>query len=80
MANRHLLHKSRLDEFREWLIAEGWQIYPCRDCYEVLRALSPKKKWFIAYRKTEVKEHYTVRDEDMSVLRRFLRRSSNESN
>ena len=74
MANRHLLHKDKLDEFRDWLVSEGWNIYPSRGDYEVLRALSPKLKWFIAYRRADVKEHYSVRDEDVGVLLRFLRR------
>lgn len=72
MATRNILHQSRLEAFREWLVKDGWQIHDPTGIYEVLRA---KKggRWLIVYRRTDAKEHYSVRDVDYSTVGRFLR-------
>lgn len=72
MATRNLLHQSRLEAFREWLVKDGWQIHDPTGIYEVLRA---KKggRWLILYRKDSATEHYSVRDVDCSIVRHFLR-------
>lgn len=72
MATRNLLHKSHLEEFKEWLIKTGWQIHDNKGAYEVLRA-SKGSKWLIVYRRSDAKEHYTVRDLDYTTVGRFLR-------
>lgn len=72
MATRNLLHKSHLEEFKEWLIKGGYQIHEPKTIYEVLRA-SRGGAWLIVYQKSGNKEHYTVRDVDYSAVRRFLR-------
>lgn len=72
MATRNLLHKSHLEEFKEWLIKVGYQIHDTKGPYEVLRA-SKGSKWLIVYRKADAKEHYTVRDIDYTTVSRFLR-------
>lgn len=72
MATRNLLHKSHLEEFKEWLIKCGWQICEPKTIYEVLRSRRGGV-WLIVYRKSENKEHYTVRDLDYSTVRRFLK-------
>ena len=77
METRNLLHKSHLEEFKEWLIKCGWQIHDTKGIYEVLRA-SKGSKWLIVYRKFGAKEHYTVRDIDYTTVSRFLRRKRNE--
>ena len=72
MATRNLLHRSHLEEFKEWLIKVGYQIHDTKGLYEVLRA-SKGSKWLIVYRKDSLKEHYSVRDIDYSTVGRFLR-------
>ena len=72
MATRNLLHKSHLEEFKEWLIKCGYQIHDTKGIYEVLRA-SKGSKWLIVYSREDAKEHYSVRDLDYSTVRRFLR-------
>lgn len=39
MANRNTLHVSEINDFRDWLEADGWVILPCKGYYEVLRAI-----------------------------------------
>lgn len=72
MATRNLLHKRHLEDFREWLINDGWKIHEAKGIYEVLRA-SKGSKWLIVYCRTDAKEHYSVRDVDYSTVWRFLR-------
>ena len=72
MATRNLLHKSHLEEFKEWLIKNGYQIHDTKGLYEVLRA-SRGGTWLIVYRKAALKEHFSVRDIDYSIVRRFLK-------
>lgn len=79
MANRCLLHQKKLDAFREWLVKDGWEIHPCKDCFEVLRA-KKEKKWLIVYRRIEADVHYTVRNEDVKLVRRFLKGIKNGAN
>lgn len=79
MANRCLLHKKKLDKFREWLVKDGWEIHPCKDCFEVLRA-KKDGKWLIVFGKIDAKQHYSIRDEDVKLVRRFLKGIKNGAN
>lgn len=78
MANRCLLHQSKLDSFADWLLAEGWEIRDPKGFYEVLRA-KKNKKWLIVYRKLDKDVHYSVRDEDAPMVRRFIREAKKEN-
>lgn len=77
MALRNLLHVSRLEAFKEWLINDGWRICSKRGIYEVLRA-KKGDRWVIVYRKTDAEEHYSVRDADCSIVRRFIREAKTD--
>lgn len=44
MANRHTLHISKLEDFKDWLIKDGWEIEESQGFYEVLRARKPERK------------------------------------
>lgn len=74
MANRHKLHISKLEDFKKWLVKDGWEIEDPKGIYEVLRArkfgrINP----LIVYRKAEVKEHLSIMDRDSGVVGAFLR-------
>lgn len=74
MANRHTLHISKLDSFREWLVKDGWEIEEPKGIYEVLRARkSGRKNPLIVYRKADAKEHLSLMDIDRGVVGAFLR-------
>lgn len=75
MANRHTLHISKLETFKEWLQKDGWELLPLsKNCYEVLRASKPgRKDPLIIYSKASAKEHLTVADRDYPVVAAFLR-------
>lgn len=80
MANRNTLSVMKLDDFRSWLVADGWQIQVPRGFYEVLRATKEGRKHpLIVYWRHDTnggKElvHYTVLDRDMGVVRAFLKK------
>lgn len=74
MANRHTLHLKHLEEFTEWLILDGWTIEKTKGYYQMLVARKAGRKHpLILYSKLEIKEHLTVRDMDMPVVRAFFR-------
>ena len=77
MADRCTLHINKLDEFKEWLIQDGWEILPIsRNPYEVLRAKKKGKQYpLVVYKKAEAKEHLSIADMNMPIVEAFLRDS-----
>lgn len=74
MANRHTLHISKLEDFKKWLVKDGWDIEEPKGIYEVLRARKTgRRSPLIVYRKADVKEHLSIMDRDVGVVRAFLR-------
>ena len=74
MANRHTLHISKLNSFKEWLVNDGWQLEEPKGIYEVLRARKAgKKNPLIIYKKSDAKEHLSLLDRDCGVIGAFLR-------
>ena len=74
MANRHMLHISKLEDFKKWLIKDGWEIEEPKGIWEVLRARkSGRQNPLIIYRKADVKEHLSIMDRDSGVIGAFLR-------
>ena len=74
MANRHTLHISKLEDFKNWLVKEGWEIEEPKGIYEVLRARKPgRQNPLIIYTKADAKEHLSIMDRDSGVIGAFLR-------
>lgn len=79
MANRNTLSVNHIDDFKAWLVADGFTLHEPVGFYEVIRATKPDRKHvFLAYRKIqsgsgEWGKHLTVADRDMGVVRAFLR-------
>lgn len=72
MANRNTLHSNKLDAFRKWLIKTGWTIEEPKGIWEVLRAKKAgRQNPLIVYQKMN-KEHLSVLDRDIDVIKRFL--------
>lgn len=84
MANRNTLSVKAIDNFKSWLVADGWQIQEPKGDYEVLRATKEGRKHpLIVYYRHDTnggKElvHYTVLDRDMGVVRAFLKKKYTE--
>lgn len=74
MANRHTLHISKLEDFKKWLVKDGWEIEKPKGIYEVLRARKQgRQNPLIIYTKADVKEHLSIMDRDSGVIGAFLR-------
>lgn len=80
MANRNTLSVSKLEDFKQWLIKDGWEIQETKGFWEVLRATKKGKKYpLIIYRKyktiggSENIVHLSVLDRDIGVIRAFLK-------
>lgn len=72
MAIRNLLHKTKLEDFKQWLIKQGWIIQEPKGFYEVLR-VSRDKETIIIFEKLDSKEHYTVQDNSLDMVRAYLK-------
>ena len=74
MANRALLHRKIIEDFKEWLQADGWQIEEPKGIYEVVWARKGDRKPLIAYtRDNKGNEHITVQSRDEGVVRAYIR-------
>ena len=73
MATRYLLHRNKLDEFKNYLKSKGWVIQDTKGMYEALRAVNPEvqKRPLIIY-DGKSKEHFSVDDRDFSIVRDFI--------
>lgn len=74
MADRSILHITKLEDFKEWLIKDGWVIEEPKGTWEVLRARKEgRRNPLIVYCKMNAKEHLSVMDRDSGVIGAFLR-------
>lgn len=71
MARRNLLHKTKLEDFKAWLIQEGWKIEEPKGIWEVFRARA-NKRIIIFYDTLDSKEHYSVPANCNDIVHRYL--------
>lgn len=79
MAQRNLLHRTKLEDFKKYLVKNGWVMQDTKGTYEVLRAVNPEvqKRPLIVY-DGKSKEHYSIDDRDFAIVRAFLNGGNNE--
>lgn len=83
MANRNTLSVSKLEDFKTWLIKDGWEVQGTKGFYEALRAVKQGRKHpLIVYSRHDTNNgkelvHCTVLDRDMGVIRAFLKELQN---
>ena len=79
MVNREILHVNDLENFKSWLIKDGWTIQPTKGFYGVVRAVKEGKKFplIVYFRFTTTQGgkllHYTVPDCSLEIIRAYLR-------
>ena len=73
MADRRTFHKKHLNDFKSWLENNGWKVEQTKGEYEVLRATINGRKPLIIYSRLDSKEHYSVLNNDMPVIKDFLK-------
>ena len=80
MANRNTLSVKRLENFKNWLVLDGWKIQEPKGEYEVLRATKEGRKHpLIVYKRHDTNDgkalvHYTVADRDMGVVIAYFKK------
>lgn len=70
--NRHLLHKSKVEDFKAWLDTQGISHRPGRGEYEILQVLRADGQWFKLYRRNHMPEHVTVQEPLVALVRRYV--------
>lgn len=74
MANRYTLAIAKLDDFKEWLAKDGWQIQEPTGDFEVFRAVKQGRKHpLMIYKRMNAPMHLSVMERDMGVVRAYLR-------
>lgn len=80
MAYRNILHVNKLPLFKEYLVANGWEMQTPKGNYEVLRATKQGRQYpLIVYKRdnnntgTTPIVHLSVFDRDIKIVRDFLR-------
>ena len=69
--SRQLLHISKLEPFKQWLINEGIGFRPGKGDYQVLQVLT-EKGWQCVFSKNEMPEHYTSNKYLDPLIRKFI--------
>jgi hypothetical protein len=71
VANRCLLHRTKLDLFKAWLVKDGWVLDENYGDYQVLRARKGKR--FVALYDRHQGDHFSMLDRDHGLVRAFIR-------
>ena len=84
MADRHTLHINCVEDFKQWLLQEGWEIQKAKGNYEVIRAKKGKRT-FLAFRRLKDElQHLSTSDRDYYIVRAYInsknRRLTHERN
>jgi len=72
MANRCTLHKTKIEQFKEYLDSREIPHRPGVGDYQVLQVRF-KLKWHVIYYRDAAKEHYTAVDALVPLVRDFVR-------
>lgn len=70
--SRCLLHKTKLDAFKQWMDANGIEHRPGRGDFQVEQIKTKSGQWQCIFDRLDAKEHYTVAAPIEHLVRRFL--------
>jgi len=74
MGKRNVLHISKLEDLKKWLVKDGWELLPLsNNPYEVLRASKAGKQNPLIIYSGKSSEHLSFADMDMPVIGAFIR-------
>lgn len=76
--SRCLLHKTKLEAFKQWMDANGIEHRPGRGDYQVIQVKTKNGQWQCVFDRLDAKEHYTVAAPIESVVQRFIRASKEQ--
>lgn len=73
MANRHTLHINAIDDFKKWLVCDGWELQTPKGYYEVIRA-KKGNRLFMAYRRLNNNlQHLSTTDKDARIIYAYIK-------
>ena len=72
MANRGVLHKNKLDDFKAFLDDNAYGYRKGKGTWQVLQVLTRSSGWQCIYERADMPEHYTVQDKLMPLVHRYL--------
>ncbi len=74
MAKRNVLHISKLEDLKKWLVGDGWELLSLsNNPYEVLRASKAGKQNPLIIYLGKSSEHLSFAERNMPVIGAFLR-------
>lgn len=79
MADRSILALSKIDDFKDWLVSDGWKLQKTEGVWEVLRAKKEgRKNPLIVYKRLSSDNgnelvHLTVLDRDIGTVKAYLK-------
>lgn len=74
MAKRNVLHISKLEDLKKWMVKDGWELLQLsNNPYEVLRARKAGRPNPLIIYSWKSSEHLSFADRDMPVIGAFLR-------
>lgn len=73
MANRNTLHINAIDDFKKWLVKDGWELQNVIGDYEVIRAKKGKRLFIAFERLKDNLQHLSVSNENMGVVKAFYK-------
>ena len=74
MGKRNVLHISKLEDLKKWLVKDGWDLLQLsNNPYEVLRASKSGKQNPLIIYSGKSSEHLSFADRDMPVIGAFIR-------
>lgn len=78
MANRCLLHISKLEEFKQWLTLKDIPYRSGRGDFQVLQVMT-SHGWKCIFSRIDMKEHFTVQEGLVSLVDLFLQCSEKKT-
>ena len=78
MATRNLLHKNKLEGFKQFLDDKGIAYRQGKGCFQVIQVDIPGFGWQPLFEKLEAPEHYSVPNRMLSLVREYIRTYKSE--
>jgi len=69
---RNTLHKTKLEAFKTWLDQNEIPHRPGKGDWEVLQVFTEKSNWQRVFERLDMKEHYSVNEKLLPIVRRFI--------
>lgn len=68
--SRNTLHKNKEQEFKTWLVDEGWSLEPTKGDYEVIRAR--KGQILVLIYSNHESDHLSYSEKFNGIVRKFI--------